>query len=627
MSELDRRTFIRGVAALTAIPVLPEMGHAQPLPPLAAGETETYGLSAFGDLALPADFKHLAYVNPQAPKGGLLSIQIKSAAGNQNFDTFNSFNIFILRGDGAAGIDSTFDTLMAGNADEPDALYGLLAKSVRISADRLTYRFLLREEARFHDGSKVTASDVAFSLMTLKTRSHPIYQSLLTEMEMATAESDTVVAVRFFPHRSRNAHLTVAGLPIFSETYYKTRDFDAITLEAPLGSGPYKLSRFEQGRFVEFERVKNYWGKDLPLNIGQNNFDRLRYSYFTDRSLSFERFKDRTFNFQQEYTARIWATGYDFPAFKEGKVRKESFPRGEPTPTQGWYFNTRKEMFKDRRIREALGLAFDFEWTNANIMFGSYKRMTSFFENSPLKAEGKPSVEELALLEPFRVNLQPEVFDIPFLPPVSDGTGSDRALLRRAAELLKEAGCTKGPNGLLLPNGKAFEIEFLDFQSSLQPHTQPFQQNLKKLGIEAKSRIIDAAQYKRRLDNFEFDMVTMALGSSQTPGESLRIVYGSKAATTSGSRNLAGIAHPAIDDLIERIANAKTRNDLIFAARALDRVLRAERYWIPMWYNDKVWLAFWDLFSHPETTPKFSSGAPGTWWYDNEKAARIGVTL
>ena len=619
--RIDRRQVLAGAAGWMGAGSLglglPGVAEA------AEGETESHGLSAFGDLALPPDFKHFAYVNPTAPKGGLLSVQIKATSGNQNFDTFNTLNILVLKGDGAAGMDAIFDTLMVGHGDEADSLYGLIAKSVRISADKLTYRFILRPEARFHDGSRLSARDVAFSLNILKEKGHPVYQLILREMLGAEAEDDGTVVVKFSPKRSRDIHLTVAGMPILSEAYYKTRDFEATTLESPLGSGAYKVSKFDQGRFIEFDRVPDYWAKDLPVNIGQNNFERVRYSYFADRSLSFERFKDRTFNFQQEYTARIWSTGYDFPAMKAGKVKKESLPRGSPTPSQGWYFNLRRDQFKDRRIREALGLAFDFEWTNANIMFGSYKRLSSTFENSPLKASGKPGAAELQLLDPFKSQLQPEVYEEPFVPPVSDGSGSDRTLLRQAAQMLREAGCTKGPNGaLLLPGGKPFEIEFLDFQQSLQPHTQPFIQNLKKLGIEARARIVDAAQYKQRTDNFDFDVVTMALGNSLTPGNGLKAVLSSEAASRPGSRNLGGIANPAVDALIDHIANAVSREDLTTACHALDRVLRSERYWIPMWFNDKDWFAYWDLFSKPDTTPKFASGAPGTWWWDEEKATK-----
>ncbi len=622
MKDINRRMFTKtglALAGAASINILPSQ-----ILTTHAVESETHGLSAFNDLELPPDFPHFAYVNPNAPKGGLLSLQIKNTSGNQSFDTFNSFNIFILKGDGAAGLDSTFDTLMVGNADEADAVYGLVAKAVRASSDKLTYRFLLRPEAHFHDGSRMTASDVSFSLTTLKEKGHPIYQSILRDMVGAVAEDDLVLKVQFESTRSRNAHLNVCGMPILSKTYYASHMFDAVTLEAPLGSGPYKLASFEQGKFIEYERVKNYWAKDLPVSKGQNNFDRLRYSYFADRSLAFERFKDQTFNFQEEYTSRIWTTGYDFPAFKAGKVVKEALPKREPTTSQGWYFNTRREQFSDKRIREALGYAFDFEWTRANIMYGNYSRMTSFFENSPLKAQGLPSLEELALLEPFRASLPETVFAESNLPPVSDGSGSDRVLLRKANELLKEAGCTKNANGaLLLPSGKQFEIEFLDFQPSLQPHTQPFQQNLKKLGIDARTRIVDAAQYKQRTEKFDFDIVSLALGGSLTPGDSLRIVYGSKAASMPGSRNMAGISHPAIDVMIEHITNAKTRPELMFAVRALDRILRANHYWIPMWFNDKTWLAYWDMFSRPSQQPKFSSGAPSTWWFNSEKAAKI----
>nr|WP_229426660.1 extracellular solute-binding protein [Microvirga alba] len=604
---------------MTALSSLPRRGIAQ-----STGETETYGLSSFGDLKYGADFKHFDYVNPAAPKGGLLAIQIKQSTGNQNFDTFNTLNIFVLQGDGAAGMGSTFDSLMSAAGDEPDALYGLVARSVRISDDKLTYRFFLRPEARFHDGSKLTAGDVAFSLNILKEKGHPVYRSVLTQMTAAEAEADDILRVRFSPKRSRDLHLVVAGTPIFSERYWRGRDFEASTLEAPLGSGAYKVGPFEQGRFIEFTRVPDYWAKDLPVNVGLNNFDRVRYEYFRDRAVAFEAFKSGVLNFQEEYTSRTWATGYDFPAIREGRVKKEALPNDAPAPIQGWYFNTRRDAFKDPRIREAIGLAFDFEWTNTNIMFGSYRRLTSFFENSDMKAVGVPSPEELALLEPFRGRASESVFGEPYLPPVSDGSGQDRKLLRRADELLRAAGCKREGSALKLPNGQPFRIEFLDFSASLQPHTEPFQANLKRLGIDAYSRIVDAAQYQRRLNDYDFDVTSRALAGSPTPGDSLRIVYGSQAAQTPGSQNLAGIADPAVDALVERIADAKTRAELVTACRALDRVLRAGQYWVPMWWKANNWLAYWDQFSHPEKKPRFSTGAPDTWWYDAEKAKRIG---
>ncbi|WP_069882196.1 extracellular solute-binding protein [Bosea sp. BIWAKO-01] len=617
--RITRRRLLEAGGAALASASLPA------LPGRALAETgEVHGLSTFGELALPADFPHFAYVNPKAPKGGTITLQIKRAGGNQNFDTFNTLNTFVLQGDGAAGMDACFDSLMSGSGDEPGALYGLLAKSVAISGDRLTYRFRLRPEARFHDGSRVTASDVAFSMNILKSKGHPSYRLILNELVSSVAEGDDIVVVTLSPKRGRDLHLVVAGLPVFSAKYWSTRNFDASTLEPPLGSGPYKVGRFEQGRFIEFERVPDYWGKDLPVNVGVNNFDRTRWEYFRDRQVAFEAFKSGIVTFQEEFTSRIWATGYDFPAIKDGKVKKESLPNTEPTGSQGWYFNLRRDAFKDPRIREAIGLCFDFEWTNKNIMFGSFARMTSFFENSDSKAVGTPSPEELALLEPFRGKVPDEVFGEVYLPPVSDGSGSDRALLRKADDMFRAAGCKREGNVLKLPDGKPLEIEFLDFQASLQPHTQPFQANLKRLGINATSRIVDAAQYQRRLDEFDFDVVSRALTGSAIPSDSMRIVYGSEAAKTRGSRNVAGISDPAIDAMINRIGQADSYKDVVVAAKALDRLLRAGRYWVPMWWNPNEWLAYWDMFDRPATKPKYTSGAPAIWWFDAEKAKRIG---
>ncbi len=592
----------------------------------ASGETESHGLSTFGELSLPPDFPHFPYVNPKAPKGGTLRLQIKSAMGNQNFETFDTLNVYVFKGDGAAGMQGTFDSLMTSSADEPDAAYGLLARRVRISADKLTYRFSLRSEARFHDGAKVTAEDCAFSFLTLKTKGHPLFRMLLGELENASAEDPETLVVTFSPKRSRDAHLFVAGLPVFSKAWWSGRDFEAPSLEAPLGSGPYRVARFEQGRFIEFERVPAYWGANLPVNIGQNNFERIRYEYYRSRQIAFEGFKSGQLNFHEEYTARFWATGYDFPAVRDGRVKKIEVPSGTPVGTQGWMFNTRRSKFQDARIREALNYAFDFEWTNRNIMYSAYTRLTSYFEASDMKAVGPPSPEEQALLEPFRSELPAEVFGEPWSPPVSDGSGSDRALLRRANDLLLAAGCKRDGARLRLPDGQLFEIEFLDSSGALKPHTEPFQANLRRLGIESTFRQVDAAQYKRRLDAFDFDVVVSALGGSTTPGEGLRNVYSSQAANTPGSRNLTGVSSPAVDSLVDRIARAASRQELTIAARALDRVLRAGRYWAPMWYKEKTLIAHWDAFGRPERTPRYGSGAPDLWWWDQDKARGAGLS-
>ncbi len=597
----------------------------RPFDALADDSVETHGLSSFGDLALPPDFAHFAYVNPDAPTGGLLSLQITGTSGNHNFDTFDTLNIYSWKGDGAAGMGATFDTLMTANGDEPDSVYGLLAQSVRVSGDKLDYRFKLRPEARFFDGARVTAADVAFSLNILKDKGHPVYAQLLREVESAVPEGDDVVHVRFVKDRSRDAHLIVVGMPVFSAAWWKGRDFTAATLDAPLGSGAYKVKTFEQGRFIEYERRPDYWGAKLPVNLGQNNFDRLRFEYYRERQVAFEAFKAGAINYHEEYTSRFWATAYDFPAAKDGRVKKETLHSGEPSRTQGWYLNTRRDQFKDPRVREAIGLAFDFEWTNKNIMYSAYKRVVSFFPNTDMEAKGKPGPDELKLLEPFRDKVSPAVFDEPYVPPESDGSGFDRKLLKQAYDLLIAAGCQRDGNVMKLPSGKPLTIEFLDFSSALQPHTMPFIQNLGKLGIEANIRIVDATQYKARTDAFDYDVVTAANGGSSTPGAELKVAFTSEAAARQGSRNLAGVSDPVVDALVETISDAKSRQQLNTACRALDRVLRAGHYWVPMWYRDTAWVAYWDAFARPERQPRLGVGAPGTWWWDEAKAKAIGL--
>ncbi len=597
----------------------------RPFDALADDAVETHGLSSFGDLALPPDFAHFTYVNPDAPTGGLLSLQITGTSGNQNFDTFDTLNIYSWKGDGAAGMSATFDTLMAPNGDEPDSVYGLLAQSVRVSGDKLDYRFRLRPEAKFFDGSRVTAADVAFSLNILKDKGHPVYAQLLREVESAVPEGDDVVHVRFVKDRSRDAHLIVVGMPVFSAPWWKGRDFTAATLDPPLGSGAYTVKTFEQGRFIEYERRPDYWGAKLPVNLGQNNFDRLRFEYYRERQVAFEAFKAGAINYHEEYTSRFWATAYDFPAAKDGRVKKETLHNGEPSRTQGWYLNTRREQFKDPRVREAIGLAFDFEWTNKNIMYSAYKRVVSFFPNTDMEAKGKPGPDELKLLEPFRDKLPASVFGDPYTPPESDGSGFDRKLLKQAYDLLIAAGCQRDGNVMKLPGGKPLTIEFLDFSSALQPHTMPFIQNLGKLGIQANIRIVDATQYKARTDAFDYDVVTAANGGSSTPGAELKVAFTSEAAARQGSRNLAGVSDPVVDALVETISDAKSRQQLNTACRALDRVLRAGHYWVPMWYRDTAWVAYWDAFARPERQPRLGVGAPGTWWWDEAKAKAIGL--
>jgi microcin C transport system substrate-binding protein len=459
----------------------------------------------------------------------------------------------------------------------------------------------------------------------LKDKGHPQIAQQIRGMERAEADGREAVVVRLAPGRSRDLPLIIATLPIFSARYYATRSFEESTMEPPLGSGPYKVARVDPGRSIEFARVADYWGKDLAVNVGQSNFDRMRYEYYRDREAAFQAFTAGQFTFREEFTSLIWVSRYDFPALKDGRVKKEAIPDETPSGAQGWFINTRRDKFKDRRVREALINAFDFEWTNATIMYGQYARVASFFENSPMKAAGKPSPEELALLEPFRGKVPDEVFGEPYLPPVSDGSGQDRGLLRRAAQLLQDAGLKRGQDGLLrLANGEPFSIEFLDDEGSLERHTNPFIKNLRLIGIDARFRIVDPAQYQRRLEDFDFDLTVRRYSLSPTPGEAMRQFWGSEAAATRGSFNLSGIADPALDVLVETALKAKSRAELTTACLAIDRVLRAGRYWVPMWHKPSHWLSYWDVFGRPAVKPKYDRGAPATWWYDEGKAKLNG---
>ncbi|MGM4967075.1 extracellular solute-binding protein [Tardiphaga sp. 1201_B9_N1_1] len=607
MAQLNRRHVLGlGIGAIA-------VAHFSPA--LAQAPSEAHGISAFGDLKYPADFPNFDYVNVKAPKGGAFSTVPSSRAFNQSFQTFNSLNAYVLKGDGAQGMGMTFAPLMVRAGDEPDAMYGLVAKSVQISADGLTYRFTLRPEARFHDGSKLTARDAAFSLTALKTKGHPIITQQMRDMVKAEVVDDATLVVTFAEKRGRDVPLFVAGMPIFSQAYYDKRAFDETSLETPLGSGPYKVGRFEVGRYIEFDRVKDWWAADLPVNRGSYNFDTVRFDFYRDRDVAFEGFTGRNYLYREEFTSRIWNTRYDFPAVKDGRVKQEMLPDDTPSGAQGWFLNTRRAKFKDPRVREALGNAFDFEWTNKTIMYGAYVRTVSPFQNSDLMATGAPSPEELALLEPFRDKVPAEVFGAPYLPPTSDGSGQDRALLRKAIQLLNDAGCVMKDGKRTTAQGEPFKIEFLLDEPAFQAHHMPYIKNLGTLGIEASVRLVDPVQFRARRDDFDFDAAIERFSFSTIPGDSLRSFFSMQSATTKGSNNLAGISDPVVDALMNEVIAADTRPKLVFAARALDRVIRAGRYWVPQWYAASHRVAYWDVFGHPANLPKYIGvGAPDLWW-------------
>ncbi|WP_291854312.1 extracellular solute-binding protein [Bradyrhizobium sp.] len=611
MPQLNRRLVLGlGVGALSAAGFGPALAQG--------GDRKLHGLSAFGDLKYPADFPHFSYVNANAPKGGTFS-QLVGAGGS----TFNSLNAYIVKGDVASGMYLTFASLMARALDEPDAVYPLAAEELTVSADGLVFRFRLRPGIAFHDGSEINASDVAFSLTTLKSKGHPTFSSVLRDLAEATAEDKRTVQLRFHPTRGLDVPALAATMPIFSEKYYSTRSFDETTLEAPLGSGPYRLARFEQGRFAEFQRVQNWWGENLPVSRGQYNFDVVRDEYYRDREAGFEAFTGRNYLFREEFTSRVWATRYEFPALRDGRVRREVIPDERPSGAQGWLFNTRREKFRDRRVREALTIAFDFEWTNKNLMYGSYQRTHSVFQNSEMMARGEPSPDEVALLEPFRDRVLPEVFGQAWIPPETDGSGQDRKLLRSAGDLLNAAGWTVKDGRRLNAGGEQLAVEFLLTERSFEPHHTTFIKNLRVLGIDANIRLIDPAQAEARLKDFDFDIAIARFIFPQIPGSSLRNYFSSDFAKTKGSSNLAGISDPVVDALVEKAVGAQTQATLNNTCRALDRVLRSGRYWIPHWNKASHWIAYWDQFGFPPTKPRYARGAPDTWWYDQAKAAKL----
>ena len=516
--------------------------------PSPASAEAKHGLSAFGDLSYPADFQHFAYANPDAPKGGTFSL-----VGWGGVTTFDSLNNYILKGDAAQGLELLFDTLMTRAADEPDAVYGLVAKSAEVAPDGMSVTFTLRPEAKFADGTPLTADDVAFSFETLKTKGHPLFAQTLADVVKVEALDPHTVRYSFKGELTRDLPITVAELPIFSKAYYTKRDFAETTLDPPLGSGPYVVGDLKQGRTIVYKRNPDYWAKDLPVNRGRWNFDEIRFEYFRDRTAGMEAFKAGTYDFREEFTSKVWATEYDFPAIRAGKVKKEVLADETPSGTQGYFLNTRREQLKDPLVRQALDLAFDFEWTNRNLFYSLYTRTQSYFENSNMKAEGEPSPEEKALLEGLGAPLSPEALGPAYLPPKTDGSGNIRDKLQEAGKLLDQAGWTIKNGKRVNDKGEQMKLEILNFEPAFERINAPFMKNLQLLGIDASMRMVDPAQYQRRTKSFDFDITTQRYVMRNTPGVELRSYFGSDAAKMDGSLNLAGISDPAVDALVERV--------------------------------------------------------------------------
>ncbi|UYM15805.1 extracellular solute-binding protein [Endozoicomonas euniceicola] len=578
-------------------------------------------MTMHGSPKYPEGFRHYDYVNPEAPKGGALRM---TAPG-----TFDSLNPYIEKGTSVGGTTYMYDTLMVSSYDEPFTMYPLLAQYVEQAPDNSSITFHLNPKARFHDGHPVTAEDVVFSLNTLLEKGAPFYRAYYGDIKKAEALSKYSVRFIFKHNRNRELPLIISQMTILPKHFWEKpeNDFQAANMSLPLGSGPYKIKSVDSGRSIEYQRVDDYWAKDLPVNVGRYNFDSIQYDYFRDENVALQAMKAGKYNLRFEYSALNWATAYDIPATRNGELKLESIKTLSPQGMQGFAYNTRRELFKDPKVRKALVAALDFEWLNKNLFYGSYFRSNSYFSNSTMSATGIPEGKELALLEPFRNQLPKELFSEPYQLPVYDGSGQIRKQLRDSLKLLTEAGW-KLENGVLRNSeGQPFKFEILLIQSSMERIALPFKKNLEQLGIDASIRVVDASQYISRLRNFDYDMIVTGYGQSSSPGNEQRDFWGSAAADVPGSRNYMGIKNPVIDQLTDTLIHADSREDLEAAVKALDRVLLWGDYMIPQWYYPNVRVAYWQPLEHPFKPTLNGSKAPqlysfdlNSWWMGTESS-------
>nr|WP_165674436.1 extracellular solute-binding protein [Pseudomonas otitidis] len=580
--------------------------------------SESHGYAQFGGLKYPASFTHFDWVNPEAPKGGTLRLMA--------FGTFDTLNPYTFKGTSPVatpnflqyGISELNEPLMVGtgiydpSGDEPASSYGLIASSVEYSEDRSWVVFNLRPEARFHDGKPITAYDVAFSYRTLIGNGHPQYRTSLQEVKRVDILNRH--RIRFVLKRAGNPLLILrlGELPVLPQHYWKDRDFKATTFEPPLGSGPYRITQVRPGRGLVFERVKDWWGKDLPVNRGKYNFNRVEVEFYRDANVAFEAFKAGEFDFYIEHQAKNWANGYRFPAVVRGDVIRAEIPHQIPTQTQALFMNTRHKVFQDRRVREAMGLMFDFQWTNRALFNNAYLRANSYYPNSEFTATGKPEGQEWLLLSPYRAQLPAQLFTEPFNVPTTDGRGIPRETLRRALGLLGEAGWKLSGQRLLNPRGEPLRFEILLVNPNLERILQPYTENLASIGIDVTLRTVDRAQYKQRLDHYDYDMILMTLPQSLSPGLEQSLYFHSSQVGVKGSKNYAGVADPVVDALLERLLGARTRDEQVAAGRALDRTLLWQHYSIPNWYLNYHRLAYRNRFAFV-TTPPYTLGLRA-WW-------------
>jgi microcin C transport system substrate-binding protein len=574
-----------------------------------------HGIAMHGDLKYPADFKKFDYVNSNAPKGGEVKL---SAIGG-----FDNFNNFIVKGRSASGIGLIYDTLMVSSADEPFSMYGLIAKSVEMPTDRSWITFHLNPDARWHDGKPISVEDVIWTFDTLVSKGTPFYRFYYGNVAKAEKVGPRSVKFSFKPGKvNRELPLIIGQLSVLPKHYWKDRDFTKTTLEPPLGSGAYRVKSFEANRTVEYERVKDYWAARHPTHIGQYNFDTLRYEYYRDTTVALEAFKAGSYDFRRESSSKNWATAYDTPAVRDGMIQKVRLNHNRSTGMQGFAYNLRRDLFKDPQVRRALDYAFDFEWSNKTLFYGQYSRTGSYFENSELASTGLPKGDELAVLQEYQDRLPPDVFSKAYSNPKNDGSGNIRANLRIANKILREAGWRVDRKTRILTHEKTkkqMSFEVLLVSPLFERVALPFKKNLKRLGIDLRVRTVDTAQYQQRVQNFDFDLIVMSWGQSDSPGNEQRDFWGTTAADRVGSRNFTGLKNAVVDDIIEKLIAAPDRKSLVTYTRALDRVLLSQHIVIPHWHIPYDRVVHWNKFGRPAVTPK--SGVQFmSWWVDRGKA-------
>jgi microcin C transport system substrate-binding protein len=594
-----------GIAPKALRAATPAGGSAAP-----GQAVRTHALSLLGEPELPAEFTHFPWVNPNAPKGGEISLT--------RIGSFDSFNAFIIRGTAEPGIGLIYDTLLKASADEASAEYPYLAQWIELPADRKGVTFELNPAARWHDGRPVTAADVVWTFNALRQHGRPFYRSYWGDVTEVAAEGERRVTFSFRDDKNRELALILGQMPVLPAHWWANRDFTRPILDPPLGSGPYRVERFDAGRSIVYRRVEDWWARDIPSCKGTQNFDAYRYEYFRDTTVALEAFKAGQIDFRTENVARDWATAYDFPARRRGLVKLDEIRHQLPTGMQAFAVNLRRPLFQDARVRRALVELFDFEWMNANLFFGAYTRTNSYFSNSELASSGLPTGKELAILERYRGRIPAEVFTAEFKLPVTDGSGNNREGLRRALTLLQQAGWRVQDRRLVNAAGQRFEFEILLQGPTFERIALPYVQALERIGMGVRVRTVDPAQYQTRIDSFDYDMTVESIGQSLSPGNEQRDFFTCAKARENGSQNVAGICDPVIDELVELVVNAPDREELIARTRALDRVLLWHNFMVPHWHIQSFRIAHWDKFGRPVRNPKYALGLD-SWWIDPER--------